>query len=132
LHVLQEKYRVRWHKRFCGKVSVTGEGGGIYCYSPTVLTISYSEVEGGQDSVYVEEDSILNWGPGMIDADPRLVSLYGFDCLLHPFSPCVDAGNPLIEDGVSDWHPRWPEWYPNSLRSDMGAYGGPGSVGWLP
>ena len=34
---------------------------------PSELTISYSDVEGGQTSVFVEEGSILNWGDGMID-----------------------------------------------------------------
>ena len=35
------------------------------------------------------------------------------------------------EDGLYDSHPRWPEWYPNGARSDMGAYGGPGNADWL-
>lgn len=107
-----------------------GQTGPQISIDGASLTISYSDVEGGQDSVYVENGT-LNWGEGNIDADPLFVSFYGFDFLLHPTSPCVDAGKPSIEDGISDWHPRWPDWYPNGSRSDMGAYGGPGNDGWL-
>jgi len=70
-------------------------------------------------------------GEGNIDADPLFTSYGGFDYLLAPDSPCVDSGDPAIEDGISDWHPRWPAWFPNAPRSDMGAYGGPGNWKWL-
>jgi parallel beta-helix repeat protein len=87
-----------------------------YCYT----TITYSDVEGGYT------------GEGNINADPRFITFKGLEYLLHPSSPCVDTGDPSIEDGLYDWHPKWPEWYPNGSRSDMGAYGGPGNVDWLP
>jgi len=81
--------------------------------------IRYSNVQGG-------------WpGMGNIDQESELRSWQGFDYLLAPGSPCVDAGAPTIEDGVSDRHPRWPPWYPNGPRSDMGAYGGPGNADWF-
>jgi hypothetical protein len=66
-----------------------------------------------------------------IDADPIFRSYRRFDFLLAPGSPCIDTGDPSIEDGISDSHPRWPRWYPNGTRSDMGAYGGPGNAGWI-
>ena len=81
--------------------------------------ISYSDIEGGWS------------GSGNINADPGFVSLRGFDYLLHPESPCIDAGDPTVEDGFSDWLPRWPDGYPNGSRADMGAYGGPCNGGWL-
>jgi parallel beta-helix repeat protein len=77
-------------------------------------TVTYSNVEGGHG------------GEGNIDADPLFTSYHGFDYLLHPGSPCIDSGDPTLEDGFD-----WPDWYANGLRSDMGAYGGPGNVGWL-
>ncbi|MAE70814.1 MAG: hypothetical protein CME06_10135 [Gemmatimonadetes bacterium] len=82
--------------------------------------IRYCDVEGGWDDV------------GNINVDPLFVSIPGFSNLLRPGSPCIDAGDPSISDGVGDWHPRWPDWYPNGARSDMGAYGGPGNARWLP
>jgi hypothetical protein len=127
-------------------------GGGIFClesdlqtvtsailwdnHAPTgkeiclaqdsMLDISYSDLEGAQGSVYVEPGSILYWGDGMLDADPRFIPFQGFDYLLRRGSPCIDAGDPAEEDGLF-----WPYWYNNGPRSDMGAYGGPGNVGWL-
>ena len=71
-------------------------------------------------------------GEGNFGLDPRFVTYHGYEYLLHPRSPCVDAGDPTIEDGISDWHPKWPDFYQDGPRSDMGTYGGPGNVGWLP
>ncbi len=80
--------------------------------SPVVI---YSDIEGG-------------WvGEGNIDADPRFSTFKGYEFLLHPASPCIDAGDPSIEDGFV-----WPDWYPNGHRSDMGGYGGPDNVNWIP
>ncbi len=83
------------------------------------LTVVYSDIEGGWD------------GEGNIDADPLFTAFHGFDCLLRPGSPCIDAGDPLIEDGLNDTHPLWPDWYPDGPRSDMGAYGGPLNRIWV-
>ena len=83
--------------------------------------VKYSDVQGGWD------------GEGNIDEDPVFFPdpIYGFDYLLKPSSPCIDAGDPSIEDALYDWHPRWPGWFPDGARSDMGAYGGPGNILWL-
>ncbi len=36
---------------------------------------------------------------GNVDANPRFVSLYGFDHLLRPASPCIDAGDTVTHRG---------------------------------
>jgi len=82
-------------------------------------SLSYCDVEGGWN------------GKGNIDADPLFRTRLGFDLLLASGSPCIDAGDPAREDGVFDGHPRWPGWYSNGARADMGAYGGPRNAGWL-
>ena len=83
--------------------------------------VTYSNVQGGWS------------GEGNIDENPRFVpfDIYGFEYLLKPDSPCIDTGGPSIIDALYDWHPRWPDWYPDGARSDMGAYGGPGNDEWL-
>jgi hypothetical protein len=60
---------------------------------PAELTISYSDVGGGQVDVYVEPGFILNWGPGMIDADPLFLDPMNDDLHLTYASPCIDAGD---------------------------------------
>jgi hypothetical protein len=84
------------------------------------LTISYSDVDGGTASVYVDPGSILNWGDGMIDANPLFADP---DYHLQLLSPCVDSGDPSILDAC-----RPPG--RGGERSDMGAYGGEGNCGW--
>jgi len=115
-------------------------GGGLYVYSASpimnncivwnnepdqidvhsgVMDAAHSDIQGG-------------WpGEGNIDQDPEFASFRGHDYLLRPASPCIDAGDPMIEDGLHDSHPSWPDWYPNAARSDMGAYGGPENGAWL-
>ncbi len=79
--------------------------------------LSYCDVQGGHPDT------------GNIDANPLMRVRRGYGALLGPESPCIDAGDPALEDRVSDWHRLWPEWYPNGARSDMGAYGGPENWG---
>ena len=92
--------------------------------------VSYSNIKGGWE------------GQGNTSTDPVLISWKGFEQMPNPVdrwigdtyfprSPCIDAGDPAIEDGISDWHPRWPNWYPNGPRSDMGVYGGPSNRDWV-
>jgi hypothetical protein len=83
---------------------------------------------------YCDDEGKLHSGSGNISIDPKLVSGFGFQALLAPGSPCIDAGDPELHDQISDWHPRWPPLYPDGPRSDMGAYGGVGNSGnlaWL-
>ncbi|MHC4945204.1 MAG: right-handed parallel beta-helix repeat-containing protein, partial [Planctomycetota bacterium] len=57
------------------------------------LTISYSDVEGGLDSVFEGTSCILHWGAGMIDANPLFVyDAVGDYHLTYP-SPCKDTGD---------------------------------------
>ncbi len=120
--------------------NVAGTGGGIHCQDLTTAAITNcilwnnvpDQVEGGASVTITYSDIEGGWrGEGNIDAAPRFVSLRGFDYLLHPESPCIDAGDPTVEDGIYDQHPRWPDRYPNGRRADMGAYGGPCNGGWV-
>jgi len=71
----------------------------------STLTIGYSDVEGGLSDVFVESGSTLNWGSGMIDANPLFVTGAGGDYYLmqsirkelSAVSPCVDSGEPGFE-----------------------------------
>jgi parallel beta-helix repeat protein len=64
-------------------------GGGS-----AVMTISYSDVKGGQSNAYILLFSKLNWGLGNIDADPCFVNPAGGDYHLSGDSLCIDAGDP--------------------------------------
>ncbi len=73
------------------------------------LTVSFSEVDGGQGKAYKENGSTLTWGSGNISANPIFVAPGLGDCHLYPTSPCIDAGDneaiPLDEldlDGDGD------------------------------
>lgn len=74
------------------------------------LTVSHSNIEGGQTSGSVSTNSTLTWGGGMIDADPDFLDEAGGDFRLKSAagrwdratetwladamtSPCIDAGS---------------------------------------
>lgn len=81
---------------------------------------NYSDIQGG-----------FAGGVGNINADPLFLSRQGYDYLIGPGSPCIDAGDPALADGVWDSNPLWPRGLPDGPRSDMGAYGGPQNFGWI-
>lgn len=103
------------------------------------LSISYSDVQGGQAGVVcVPYDGYpdlcrLEWGPGNIDADPCFADSASSDYHLkseggrwdavsgtwvqdNGTSPCIDAGDPSSRIGL--------ESFPNGGVVNMGAYGG--------
>ncbi len=98
------------------------------------LTISYSDIEGGQDGISVSgSQSTVTWGAGNIDADPLFADIEQGDLHLRSefgrwdpnaltwvfddvTSPCIDAGDP--NDPVAD------EPTPHGDRINLGAHGG--------
>ena len=99
---------------------------------PSTLTISYSQVTGGQTAVRIEGACTLNWGDGMVDSDPAFVDPTTHDYHLTLGSPCIDAGtntpsiglpltdldgNPRLQDGDGDVE----SWTGVAATTDMGA-----------
>jgi len=78
--------------------------------SNDILTVFYSDINGGQDGIQLGEEAQLNWGDGNIDEDPLFVDPDEGDYHLTEDSPCIDAGDP---DSPED---------PDGTRADMGAY----------
>jgi predicted outer membrane repeat protein len=106
--------------------------------STSTAAVSYSDVEGGAEAVYVEPNSILNWELGNIDADPCFVMPGYWDVNSTPEdfdddfwvegdyhllagSPCIDSGDPNYvpkpNETDLDGNPRIV-----NDRIDMGAY----------
>ena len=54
--------------------------------NPSTLTVSYSDVKGGETAVHVDTGCTLTWGDGNIDEDPLLDSNWRLDL----DSPCID------------------------------------------
>ena len=65
------------------------------------LAVSYSNIEGGEGDVYIEEGSTLDWDPGNIDADPGFVGPGYWD----DNGTEGDTTDDFWVDG--DYHLRW-------------------------
>jgi hypothetical protein len=61
--------------------------------------ISHSDIQGGQASIHMEPGCSLDWGPGMIDADPLFVDSAAGDYHILFDSPCRDAGDAASSPG---------------------------------
>lgn len=105
-------------------------------YPNSFLTISHTNLAGGQPKVYIFGDPgwfLLNWGPGNIDLEPCFADPDNGEYHLKSqagrwnpeiqgwvkddvTSPCIDAGDPMSPIGH--------EPFPNGGRINMGAYGG--------
>lgn len=99
---------------------------------PSFLYISYSDVEGGQASVYVDPKCTLNWGSGMIDADPLFAAGPEGDYYLSQIaagqgsdSPCVDAGSTDVFYLLMDVCWTRTDGIPDAGLVDMGFHYGP-------
>ncbi len=81
------------------------------------ITISYSDISWGPDSISLEQGATLNWLEGNITDDPMFAHTTDGDFHLLIGSPCIDAGDSSILDSCKP---------PGKgrARSDMGAYGG--------
>jgi hypothetical protein len=69
------------------------DGPEIALEAGSTVSVSYSDVAGGADDVYVGTASELIWGQGNIDADPKFVDPGAGNLRLLGCSPCWDAGN---------------------------------------
>ncbi|MHC4463835.1 MAG: right-handed parallel beta-helix repeat-containing protein, partial [Planctomycetota bacterium] len=68
---------------------------------PGNMTISYSDVQGGQEGVFVDIDCMLDWGMGMVDATPGFA--FEGDYHLVSYSPCIDTGTNNPYGGLPGW-----------------------------
>lgn len=109
---------------------VLGRGGGRGSVTNTIIwgnALANVLVEDDSSTEFTYSGIGGGWpGIGNIDVDPAFTTYRGFEWLLSPGSPCIDAGDPTLQDGM-----EWPDWYPNETDSDMGAYGGPFGQGWF-
>nr|ABZ07815.1 putative FG-GAP repeat protein [uncultured marine microorganism HF4000_ANIW141I9] len=85
------------------------------------LTVAYSNIQGGQDSIVTNNNGIVTWGSGNIDLDPRFVDTDNDDYHLADWSPCIGTGldTSIVSSTDIEGNPR-----PNPAGSnpDMGAY----------
>lgn len=91
---------------------------GLY---PATAKVEFSDVAGGQASLYTELDCRLTWASGNLSAEPLFAGPARNDYRLSPDSPCVDAGDPCYAP------PRGSTDLDNAPRQsgpavDMGAY----------
>ncbi|NQT34785.1 right-handed parallel beta-helix repeat-containing protein [bacterium] len=61
---------------------------------PNLITINYSDVQGGSEEIETNNNGEVNWGEGNIDANPLFADPDNNDFHLTENSPCIDAGDP--------------------------------------
>jgi len=102
-----------------GNTAIEG-GGGIYCgyisnpilvncmlwndspqevyfwedYDSSSITISYSDIQGGEEGIVTNDNGTVYWLEGNIDEDPLFVETGYHPYSLLEGSPCIDAGTP--------------------------------------
>ena len=61
---------------------------------PNSITISYSDIEGGETGIVTNNNGTVNWLEGNINEDPLFVGIGEHPYSLFANSPCIDAGIP--------------------------------------
>jgi hypothetical protein len=97
-------------------------------YSDNSITISYSDIQDGEEGIEISGTGTLNWWIGNIQDDPEFIG-YGEDPYqLSDFSPCIDKGTPdvsglnLPEDDLMGNIRTWDGDGDGTAVVDMGAY----------
>jgi predicted outer membrane repeat protein len=86
-------------------------------YGPSVATLTWTDLQGGDNAVHIDGGSSINYGPGMISADPLFVTGPDDPCYLSQVaagqradSPCLDAGDPASIPPVGTTRTdHWPD-----------------------
>ncbi|MCK4447098.1 MAG: DUF1565 domain-containing protein, partial [Candidatus Marinimicrobia bacterium] len=95
---------------------------------PSSITIAYSDVQGGQDSIVTNDNGMVNWLKSNIDEDPIFVDAANDDYHLSDYSPCIGAGADSVQiNGTWYYAPDTdiegnPRPNPAGSNPDMGAY----------
>lgn len=84
-------------------------GPEIGVYGPGSVSVTYSDVEGGQETIYNGNGGTIDSGSGNIDSDPLFIG--GGDYHLTAKSPCIDAApfgvlDVIIQDIDGDIRPQ--------------------------
>ncbi|MCK5052606.1 MAG: T9SS type A sorting domain-containing protein, partial [Candidatus Cloacimonetes bacterium] len=96
--------------------------------STNSITISYSDVQGGEAGIVTNNNGTVNWLEGNIDEDPLFVGIGEHPYSLLGDSPCIDAGIPDTTGlNLPPWdiignHRIWDGDGNGSAIIDMGAY----------
>ena len=95
------------------------EGDEIYAADD--VNLSYTCVKGGIYSTYHEYGVIIDWGPGMLESDPKFADPAANDFHIHYKSPCKDTGNNLAPHLPGHDFEGDPRIFPSYGNVDMGA-----------
>jgi len=62
--------------------------------APNLITISYSDIQGGEAGIVTNSNGTINWLEENLDEDPLFVGSGDHPFMLQDLSPCVNAGIP--------------------------------------
>lgn len=66
-------------------------------FNPNSITITYSDIQGGEEEIVTYDNGTVSWGDGNIDADPLFCDPTNGDFSLAENSPCIGTG----QDGAN-------------------------------
>jgi hypothetical protein len=130
------------------EIALKADYDGSY---PSMITVSYSDVQGGQDAIYIDSNCTVNWGKGNINIDPLFANPGYLDANGTPAYIYDDywvEGDYHLKSQAGRWDPNTGSWvkdvvtspcidagdpngclgyhepHPNGRVINMGAYGG--------
>jgi len=93
----------------------------IYVNHADSIIISYSDIEGGQNSINTNVSGSIYWLDGNFDLDPLFTDPDSGDYSLQWGSPCIDVGNPDLDGDGIYWQYDEDDQDLDGTRMDIGA-----------
>jgi len=88
----------------------------------TNISIKYCDIQGGRDEIITNNSDFIKWLGGNIDIYPEFTDSSSGDFSLYYTSPCIDAGDPDLDDDGTTWENDPDDQDPDGSRMDIGAY----------
>jgi len=85
------------------------------------LTVNYSNIRGGLAGIAQNGNGSVNWQSGNIDAAPSFTDGGNGDYSLLISSPCIDSGNPDLDEDGYHWGVDLDDQDEDGTRLDIGA-----------
>jgi hypothetical protein len=86
------------------------------------ILIEYSDIELGIESIFISDSDVLVYSDNNLSSDPLFTDPENNEYNLQFNSPCIDSGDPDLDDDGITWENDPDDQDPDGTRMDIGVF----------